>query len=518
MEHTVLACVVLSATAVLDAARILAVFPTPSISHQFVFRPITQELARRGHDVTVITADPAFPKNLAPGNLTEIDVHDISYSVWENDLNKVSVGTGNDMNAQLEMFIHLFAHIFEQQVQTDEVQNIIKNKNNHFDLILVEACVRTTLIFSHIYKAPVIMISSFGPMVGTNSIVGAPNHPLFQPVVVRQRLYNLTLWEKIREIYQQYKFEQISHSLEYEENMMLKKIFGPETPSLSELYNNVDMVFFNVHPIWIDNQPVPPSVIYMGGMHQNPEKELPKDLQSYLDSSKHGVIYLSFGTNVQPSVLPPHKIKMMMKVFSELPYDVIWKWDKDLPGKPSNIKVLEWLPQSDLLRHPKMKLFIMQGGLQSTDEAITAGVPLIGIPVIADQWFNVEKYVRHGIGMKLEMGLFSENGFKNAILTVIEDPSYKNNIIRLRTVFRDQPQAPLERVIWWTEYVLRHGGAKHLRAPAANMSWAEYYQVNLVVFLLTCIFIILSVICVILYYIIQFFLRVIPQSIKLKVL
>lgn len=66
----------------------------------------------------------------------------------------------------------------------------------------------------------------------------------------------------------------------------------------------------------------------------------------------------------------------------------------------------------------------MQGGLQSTDEAITAGVPLISIPVIADQWFNAEKYVRHGIGKKLEMGLFTESEFKNAIVTVIQDPRF----------------------------------------------------------------------------------------------
>lgn len=277
MEHIVFIYLVLSALiASLDAAKILAVFPTPSISHQIVFRPITQELARRGHDVTVITPDPAFPKNKTPANLTEIDVHDISYSAWANELNKVSVGTESDMNVQLTMFFKLFSVIFEKQIQTDEVQDIINNKNIRFDLILAEACVRTTLILSHVYKAPVILMSSFGTMVGTNSITGAPNHPLLQPAVVRQRLYNLSFWEKIQEIYRQYTFERISSSMEYEENMGLKRIFGPDIPLLNELYNNVDMVFLNVHPIWNDNQPVPPSVIYMGGMHQNPEKELPK--------------------------------------------------------------------------------------------------------------------------------------------------------------------------------------------------------------------------------------------------
>ena len=49
----------------------------------------------------------------------------------------------------------------------------------------------------------------------------------------------------------------------------------------------------------------------------------------------------------------------------------------------------------------------------------------------------------------------------------------------------DQPMPPLERAVWWTEHVLRHRGGKHLRAPAANMSWAQYLELELVFTLLT---------------------------------
>lgn len=70
-----------------------------------------------------------------------------------------------------------------------------------------------------------------------------------------------------------------------------------------------------------------------------------------MDSSKNGVIYVSFGTNVLPSILQPEKIQVMVKVLSELPYDVLWKWDKDtLPGQSKNIKIAKWFPQTDVLR------------------------------------------------------------------------------------------------------------------------------------------------------------------------
>lgn len=68
-----------------------------------------------------------------------------------------------------------------------------------------------------------------------------------------------------------------------------------------------------------------------------------------------------------------------------------------------------------------MKLFITQGGLQSTDEAINAEVPLLGIPFFADQWYNTEKYVYHKIGMQLDIETLNEDKLKQAILTLIEN-------------------------------------------------------------------------------------------------
>lgn len=73
-------------------------------------------------------------------------------------------------------------------------------------------------------------------------------------------------------------------------------------------------------------------------------------MNSLLDASKNGVIYLSFGTNVVPSMLSREKIESIIRVLSELPYNVLWKYDKDiLPGKTDNIYIRKWFPQSDIL-------------------------------------------------------------------------------------------------------------------------------------------------------------------------
>lgn len=67
----------------------------------------------------------------------------------------------------------------------------------------------------------------------------------------------------------------------------------------------------------------------------------------------------------------------------------------------------------------------------------------------------------------------------------------------------DQTQKPLERAVWWTEYVLRHGGVEHLRASGAGVNWTEYYELELVIILFVSILIILVIASVAVHYIVS---------------
>ncbi|XP_047519654.1 UDP-glucosyltransferase 2-like isoform X3 [Pieris napi] len=458
-----------------DAARILGVFPTPAISHQGAFRPIIHELARRGHQVTVLTPDPAFPKDKPLPNLIEIDVHELSYAGKDEWLEKFE----NSKEGFLKEIKNIFEKMtvmVEKQIQVPEFKELYKQK---FDLLLVESFVRPLLGLGHVFKVPVIQVSSLGAGPFVYSSFGAPSHPLLYHSTVSQRLYNLTLFEKAQELFKNYFVEYIVEQTKEFDYEMMRRNFGEDVPNFEELQKNVQLLLLNEHPIWANNRPVPPNIIFVGGIHQPKEQEFSKELKQILDSSINGVIYVSFGTSVKASVLPPERIEAMTKVLSRLPYDVLWKWDKDdIPGKGKNIKLYKWFPQSSLLKHPKIKLFITQGGLQSTDEAINAAVPLLGIPMLGDQWYNVEKYVHHKIGLQLDIYQLTEDNFRNAVERLIGDKSYKENIVKLRSLMREHPVGPLELAMWWIEHVLKYGGS-HLKSPATGMSLMEYYEVPL---------------------------------------
>lgn len=54
-----------------DAGRILAIFPHFGASHWYSFRPLVEELAQRGHDVTVLSP---FPRKTPLKNYRDISL------------------------------------------------------------------------------------------------------------------------------------------------------------------------------------------------------------------------------------------------------------------------------------------------------------------------------------------------------------------------------------------------------------------------------------------------------------
>nr|XP_023019038.1 UDP-glucuronosyltransferase 2B2-like [Leptinotarsa decemlineata] len=114
--------------------------------------------------------------------------------------------------------------------------------------------------------------------------------------------------------------------------------------------------------------------------------------------------------------------KAIVGAFAEIPYKVLMKIDGELEGISSNVLVQNWMPQQDILRHPNIKLFITQGGLQSLQEAVTNDIPLIGIPFFGDQITNINKVVKWGYGIKLDKKKISKEVLLSAINEVMTNP------------------------------------------------------------------------------------------------
>ena len=69
---------------------------------------------------------------------------------------------------------------------------------------------------------------------------------------------------------------------------------------------------------------------------------------------------------------------------------------------------------------------------------------------------------------------------------------------RLSAIYRDDPQTPIERVVYWMEFIVRHGGVKHLRSAASDLNFFQYHLIDvmavLMIGLVVCVFVTFKVI------------------------
>ena len=172
-----------------------------------------------------------------------------------------------------------------------------------------------------------------------------------------------------------------------------------------------------------------------------------------------------------------------LKKLSE--YTILWKLDADLKQEiPNHIVVKKWLPQTALLKSPRIKLFITHGGLLSTQESTWYAVPMLGTPICFDQFLNVDQSVEAGVAEKYILRTIESESFYAAIKNVLDNPKYAKNVKIRSNSFRDQKEHPLQRAIWWINWIMRNPNATYLQSPGQRMSFIERQSIDVICFIL----------------------------------
>ncbi|KAL1248347.1 hypothetical protein QQF64_021665 [Cirrhinus molitorella] len=231
-------------------------------------------------------------------------------------------------------------------------------------------------------------------------------------------------------------------------------------------------------------RPTMPNVVYIGGFQCKPSKPLPPDLEEFVQGSgEHGVVVMSLGTLVKG--LPSEITSEIAGGFAQLPQRVIWRHLGERPHNLGNNTLLvKWLPQNDLLGHPKTRAFVAHGGTNGIYEAIYHAVPVVGIPLLFDQFENMLRLKMRGAAKVLDVTKLDSQGFSAAVREVLEQTSYRDNMQRLSRLHKDQPVQPQDSALFWIEYVMRHKGAAHLRTDSYKMPWYSYHSLDVMGFLL----------------------------------
>lgn len=470
-----------------ESAKILGLFPYPGKSHYVMFEVLMKGLADRGHEVFVYSH---FPQKKPIPHFTDVSLVGSIPSV----VNAIPLDDFNVFGT-LAHLRQLSMGVCERVLAHDSIQRLI-NTTESFDLIFTEVFNSDCFLpFVHKFKVPNIALCSHILMPWTTDRLAIPDNPAYIPnhflpfsdhMTFKQRLVN-TLALVLQKLGYEYFVQKPTYDV-------VSKYFGSNVPPLDEIAKNTSLLLINTSPVLNQARPLPPTVIEVGGIHIRPPSKLPQDLQKYLDEAEHGVIYFTYGSTVRSETFPPEKRKALLEAFSELPQKIIWKWEADsLPDQPSNVLVRKWLPQFDILSHPNVKLFITHGGLMGTMEAVHNGVPMVGMPLFGDQDNNVMACVERGVSVKLRYQDITKESLLAAIKKVLNDPGYKKRAVQLSLAFRDMPLSPMDTAIYWTEYILRHKGAPHLRSSAVDLPLYQYLLFDVIVILGSIVTLFLSV-------------------------
>lgn len=195
--------------------------------------------------------------------------------------------------------------------------------------------------------------------------------------------------------------------------------------------------------------------------------------------------------------MPREKIDAFVETFRALKQKVLWKFENDsMANMPPNVMVRKWLPQSDILAHPNIVLFITHGGVFGTQEGLYRGVPLLMIPFYGDQFRNSLKSEIAGYAIMLKFTDVSRKSVSEKLNLLLTDKRYADSARTVSSLFRDNPMAPMDESMFWIEYVARHKGTQHFRSHAAHMPWYAYWHLDLLALICFAVFVIVKIILI----------------------
>jgi UDP:flavonoid glycosyltransferase YjiC (YdhE family) len=115
-------------------------------------------------------------------------------------------------------------------------------------------------------------------------------------------------------------------------------------------------------------------------------------------------------------------------------------FDQD-PGRfgpqPPHVRVEPYLPVAALL--PRCDLFVTHGGFNSVKESLAAGVPMVVIPISADQPYSAQRCAALGVGVALGPEERSPSDVRRAARTVLADRGFAR---RAKEMQRDMAALP----------------------------------------------------------------------------
>ena len=166
-----------------------------------------------------------------------------------------------------------------------------------------------------------------------------------------------------------------------------------------------------------------------------PMPEPEKEVSPFADLP-HPVVYISLGSIISNRGF----CRECIRAFGNTEFSVILNTGKvppeDLGAIPENIHARSFVPQVAVLGHTDV--FLTHCGMNSINEALCRGVPMVAMPFLNDQLTNAQRITALGLGKRVRSFPSRGKDLLRAVREVCADPKYKQNTEAVRSAIREQ--------------------------------------------------------------------------------
>ncbi|XP_019634059.1 PREDICTED: LOW QUALITY PROTEIN: UDP-glucuronosyltransferase 1-1-like [Branchiostoma belcheri] len=469
----------------------------PSGSHWLNLVYLAEGLVSKGHDVVSLVPSNLYDNQLKVLNTpTRRKIHLERFEVpLEGDFFdsmidlQVQLSLGDNENQSVLDFTWTFAYeafkittsspigVEECEVLVFDEKLISKLQQMNFDILIIDPAMTCGNIVARLLNIPLVIMQA--PHIMPGFLEYATQAPV--PIATFYS-FRTDFTQRLKNLFWHCFAGALMSAYTSRFGPIASRALGYKTTIL-ELMAEADLFLMRGEFIMHPPHPAMPNMVYIGGYHVQNINPLPKDLERFLEESGDaGVVVLSFGSYAK--VMGRRKAEMLAAGLAKVPFKVIWKFQGQRPKNTGkNTLILDWIPQNDLLAHPKTRLFITHCGINAVYEAMFHGVPMVRVPAFAEQHGNSNNLETLGTGVTLDIFTMTSDDLYEAIMEVANNKTYKSNAVRLAQLQQDQPQSPMDRAVWWIEHVIRHGGLPHLKSAARHLSLLQYHLLDVVALL-----------------------------------
>ncbi|KAM8936898.1 UDP-glucuronosyltransferase 2A2 isoform 1-T1 [Lycaon pictus] len=468
--------------------------------HWLNIKIILEELIQRNHNVTVLASSTTLFINSNPDSSVNFEVIPVSFTndnldsliehmimLWiDHRPTPLTLWSFyKELGKLLDTFFRINIQICDGVLSNPKLMARLQKRG--FDVLVADPVTICGDLVALKLGIPFVYTLRFSPASTVERHCGKiPAPASYVPAALSELTDQMTFGERVKNTISYPLQDYIFQSYWGEWNSYYSKVLGRPT-TLCEIMGKAEIWLIRTYWDFEFPRPYLPNFEFVGGLHCKPAKPLPKEMEEFVQSSgEDGVVVFSLGSMVKN--LTDEKANLIASALAQIPQKVLWRYKGNKPATlGTNTRLYDWIPQNDLLGHPKTKAFITHGGTNGIYEAIYHGVPMVGVPMFADQPDNIAHMKAKGAAVEVNINTMTSADLLHALRTVINEPSYKENATRLSRIHHDQPVKPLDRAVFWIEFVMRHKGAKHLRPASHDLTWFQYHSLDVIGFLLACV-------------------------------